>query len=107
MISPGTNDPYFNLVFWIPTSKRIYYVDSFPCILHWNKDQFVVLKKVTTGIFSKKLTFHIADPAHGHIKLSLEKFKEAWIRESDSGVALLLTPTEEFYKASNTIEIIL
>ena len=79
-------------------------VNSFPCILHWNKDHFVVLRKVTTGFFSKKLIFHIADPAHGYIKLPLEKFKESWISESDSGVALLLTPTEDFYKADPKVE---
>ena len=71
----------------------------FPCILHWDKIHFVVLWKVSTSVFSKKLIFHIADPAHGHIKLPLEKFKESWISESDSGVALILEPTPEFYKA--------
>lgn len=69
-----------------------------PCILHWNQNHFVVLYKISKNIFSKKQYFHIADPAHGFIKLSTETFKKSWITDNNKGVALFLEPTELFYK---------
>lgn len=74
-------------------SKKI-----FPVILHWNQNHFVVLKRIRKSILTHKPIFHIADPAHGIIKLSEEKFKHSWLSDEDKGVALFLNPTEEFYK---------
>lgn len=70
---------------------------TLPCILHWNQNHFVVLTKITQDIFTKKYSYHIADPAHGTIKLSKNNFKKSWISKEDKGVALLLNPTEDFY----------
>lgn len=70
----------------------------FPCILHWNQNHFVVLRKITVNFFTKKKQYHLADPAHGFVVLNEEKFKEHWISDNDKGVALLLEPTEDFYK---------
>nr|WP_274095729.1 peptidase domain-containing ABC transporter [Riemerella anatipestifer] len=72
--------------------------EIFPCILHWNQNHFVVLFKITTSYFSNKKYFYIADPAHGIIKLSKEKFKQSWLSEENTGVAMFLNPTEEFEK---------
>lgn len=72
--------------------------DSFPCILHWQQNHFVVLKNVTKSIFNGKYSFHIADPAHGFIKLNEENFSKFWFSDIDKGVALFLNPTEKFYK---------
>ncbi|WP_143305388.1 peptidase domain-containing ABC transporter [Chitinophaga vietnamensis] len=69
-----------------------------PAILHWNKNHFVVLVKISKHIFTGKHIFRIADPAHGMISLSQEKFEKYWISAEDKGVALFLTPTEEFYR---------
>ena len=69
-----------------------------PSIVHWNQNHFVVLKKITRNILSKKYNFHIADPAHGIIKLSQEKFEKSWLSDKNKGVVLFLNPTEEFYK---------
>ena len=69
-----------------------------PCILHWNQNHFVVLRKITKNIFSNQYIYHIADPGHGLIKLSEEKFKESWIANGEEGVALFLTPTEAFFE---------
>ena len=66
--------------------------------MHWNQNHFVVLKKITRNILSKKYNFHIADPAHGIIKLSQEKFEKSWLSDKNKGVVLFLNPTEEFYK---------
>ncbi|WP_431214044.1 peptidase domain-containing ABC transporter [Puia sp. P3] len=66
-----------------------------PCILHWNQNHFVVLKHVGKG----RKRWRIADPGHGMISLSDEKFVKAWIGEGrSSGIVLLLEPTEKFYE---------
>lgn len=72
----------------------------FPCILHWNQNHFVVLRKITTKSFSKKNVYHIADPSHGLIELTREKFIECWFVNDSHGVALFLNPTDKFYKNS-------
>lgn len=72
----------------------------FPCILHWNQNHFVVLRKITKKHFSKKSVYHLADPAHGFIKLSKEKFIKSWLANENNGVALFLKPTNKFYKNS-------
>ncbi|APY12150.1 ABC transporter ATP-binding protein [Seonamhaeicola sp. S2-3] len=80
-----------------------------PCILHWNQNHFVVLQKISTSLFSSKHYYHIADPAHGFIKLNEESFKKSWLQENDSGISLFINPTEEFYKQTpeneNTLNI--
>ena len=70
----------------------------FPCILHWNQNHFVVLRKITKKHFSKKSVYHLADPAHGFIKLSKEKFIKSWLAYENIGVTLFLKPTNKFYK---------
>lgn len=76
---------------------------TLPCILHWNQNHFVVLRKISCNFFSRKYSYHIADPAHGLVKLTEEKFKKSWISNNDKGVALFLNPTEEFYYKSPPI----
>jgi len=56
-----------------------------PCILHWNMDHFVVLKKAT----SQYALIH--DPALGQRRLPL-----AQVSRQFTGVALELTPTQAF-----------
>jgi len=58
-----------------------------PCILHWNMNHFVVLRKVT----KKGLVIH--DPASGSKFVSFEKANELF-----TGVALELLPTQSFEK---------
>lgn len=67
-----------------------------PCILHWDRNHFVVLYKI------KKNTFHISDPAHGLIVLTQEEFLAKWIgnnatEKTEEGIALILEPTPKFY----------
>ncbi|MDR2126471.1 MAG: peptidase domain-containing ABC transporter, partial [Prevotellaceae bacterium] len=81
-----------------------------PCILHWNQNHFVILCKVkSTKACRRKrhddinssfnrFRFHIADPAHGLVKLSKEKFAKSWLSDGGKGVALFLSPTEKFYE---------
>lgn len=83
-----------------------------PCILHWNKNHYVVLHKIKSqstvfqmGRNSKKpATFYISDPAHGLLKYTEEEFLKHWIGnnatvQTEEGIALLLEPTPKFYSS--------
>lgn len=84
--------------------KLIIEKESLPCILHWNQNHFVVLKKITKGCFNKKYYFHIADPSHGFIKLNKEDLSKSWLYDDKKGVALFLTPTDKFYNLNSEKE---
>jgi len=56
-----------------------------PCILHWEMNHFVVLKKVHRGAIT------ILDPAQGERRLPFKEVDKAF-----TGIALELTPTTEF-----------
>lgn len=71
--------------------------ESFPCILYWGKNHFVVLKKVSKKFLSSDYTFQIADPAHGLISIKEQEFKKYWISNDSMGIALFLKPSEEFF----------
>lgn len=60
-----------------------------PCILHWNFQHFVVLKKVT------KRYCEIADPALGLRRLNIDQVSEAF-----TGIAVEMQPNTKFSKAS-------
>jgi ATP-binding cassette subfamily B protein len=70
-----------------------------PCILHWNKNHYVVLYKIIKGVF------YISDPAHGFLKYNQEDFLKHWIgnnanEKTEEGIVLLLEPTPKFYNAA-------
>ena len=58
---------------------------TFPCIIHWNFDHFVVLD----GFKGNKAVLN--DPARGVVKVDMESFDEAF-----TGIVILLTPEESF-----------
>ena len=58
---------------------------TFPCIIHWNMNHFVVLN----GFRGKHV--YINDPARGTIKISWEEFDKAF-----TGVVLIPTPSDKF-----------
>ena len=82
-----------------------------PCILHWNKNHYVVLHRITNSKLritnlgesaKKKPVFHISDPAHGLLKYSQTAFIKHWIgnnanENTEEGVALLVEPTPKFF----------
>lgn len=68
-----------------------------PCILHWNKNHYVVLYKI------KKGTLYISDPAKGLLTYKKDEFIKFWIglnadESTKEGIVLLLDPTPKFYK---------
>lgn len=67
-----------------------------PCIVHWNKNHFAVVYKITKG------KIYVSDPAVGLISYTNEEFLTHWIGnnakvETEEGVALLLEPTPKLY----------
>ncbi|SNR14279.1 peptidase domain-containing ABC transporter [Tenacibaculum jejuense] len=67
-----------------------------PCIIHWNKNHYVVLYKI------KKDKVYISDPAHGLITFTKKEFIKHWIgnnadENTEDGIALLVEPTAAFY----------
>lgn len=70
-----------------------------PCIVHWNKNHYVVLYKI------KKDTVYISDPAHGLITYTKDEFIKHWIGNNaddntEEGIALLIEPTPKFYQST-------
>ncbi|RMZ60497.1 peptidase domain-containing ABC transporter [Chryseobacterium nematophagum] len=69
----------------------------FPCIVHWNKNHFVVVYKI-----DKNNKIYISDPSYGLITYSKEEFIKHWIGENatgktEEGIALLLETTPSFF----------
>ncbi|MDQ2925690.1 MAG: peptidase domain-containing ABC transporter [Acidobacteriota bacterium] len=62
-----------------------------PCILHWDMDHFVVLKKA----MGRKIVIH--DPAFGRRRLTVEQVSSHF-----TGVALELTPTPAFIQGDES-----
>lgn len=69
-----------------------------PCVLHWNKQHYVVLYKI------RKENYFISDPAIGLIEYSKEEFLRFWIGSNsdeytEEGIALLLEATPKFFQS--------
>jgi len=69
-----------------------------PCILHWNKDHYVVLYKI------KKDKYYISDPAFGLLQYDKKEFVKFWIGNNASdatpeGIALLIEATPKFFQS--------
>ena len=58
---------------------------TFPCIIHWNFNHFVVLD----GFRGKKAILN--DPARGRVEVTMEEFDESF-----TGICLLFSPGENF-----------
>ncbi len=58
---------------------------SFPCIIHWNFNHFVVLDGFKNG------KAYLNDPARGNYSVSMQTFDESF-----TGICLMFEPTESF-----------
>lgn len=81
-----------------------------PCIIHWNQNHFVVLKKINVYKDSKK--FLIMDPRIGFVKLNKNDFIKGWLGDNENGVVALFEPKKDFLttaieqkKVFNSIEL--
>lgn len=69
-----------------------------PCVLHWNKEHYVVLYKI------KKGSYFISDPAFGLIEYNQKDFVKLWIgnnadNTTKEGIVLLLEATPKFFQS--------
>lgn len=69
-----------------------------PCIVHWNKNHFVVVYKI-----DKNDVVYISDPSYGLITYSKKEFIKFWIgenanEETEEGIALILETTPAFFQ---------
>ncbi|REC59341.1 peptidase domain-containing ABC transporter [Chryseobacterium pennae] len=70
----------------------------FPCIVHWNKNHFVVVYKV-----DKNNKIYISDPSYGLITYTQDEFIKFWIGENanettEEGIVLILETTPAFFQ---------
>ena len=70
----------------------------FPCIVHWNKNHFVVVYKI-----DKNNIVYISDPSYGLITYTKTDFIRSWIGENadektEEGIALILETTPAFFQ---------
>lgn len=79
---------------------------TFPCILHWNQNHFVVcyrIKKRRDGDYD----IYISDPATQRLCFSKKEFLKCWIstkeKGRDCGTALMLEPGVEFGEREDDI----
>lgn len=79
---------------------------TFPCILHWNQNHFVVcyrIKKRRDGDYD----IYISDPATQRLCFSKKEFLKCWIstkeKGCDCGTALMLEPGVEFGEREDDI----
>ncbi|SNR95378.1 peptidase domain-containing ABC transporter [Flavobacterium sp. ov086] len=69
-----------------------------PCILHWNKNHYVVLYKI------KKDSYYISDPAFGLIQYNKQDFIKFWIgnnadESTEEGIILLIDTSPRFIQS--------
>ena len=69
-----------------------------PCVLHWNKEHYVVLYEI------KKSIYYISDPGFGLIEYNQKDFIKFWIgnnadETTEEGIALLLEATPKFFQS--------
>jgi NHLM bacteriocin system ABC transporter peptidase/ATP-binding protein len=68
--------------------------NNFPCIVHWNFNHFVVVKRITD-----KYAF-INDPERGEVKIPREEFERSF-----TGIVLFFTPNKDFVKGGKPASI--
>lgn len=73
-----------------------------PCIVHWNKQHFVVVYEIKRAK-SQEPRIKISDPSYGLIEYSKDEFIKFWIgenadEETEEGIALLLETTPAFFQ---------
>ncbi|RBL89552.1 peptidase domain-containing ABC transporter [Chitinophaga flava] len=69
-----------------------------PCILHWNQQHFVVLPPQNYNRDKKNDKILVADPGHGLVKVDRETFQRCWQGNQQTGVVLMLEPTDSFHR---------
>jgi ATP-binding cassette, subfamily B, bacterial len=68
-----------------------------PCVAYWEKKHFIVVYEIKNDFV------YVADPNLGLIKYKISDFTKGWAEDDrkDTGIALLLEPTEQFFIANH------
>lgn len=78
-----------------------------PCILHWNQNHFVVCYAINKKR-GRDYQIKISDPAGEKYTLNQFEFLKCWISSrsegENTGTALLLKPTPDFYREREALE---
>ena len=79
----------------IITYDQLLELNSFPLIVHWNSDHFIVVYKANAS------NVWVADPILGHMEYSRSAFCKHWVHLDGPaighGKAITLIPNEAFY----------
>lgn len=74
-----------------------------PCIIHWNRNHFVVIPPQDYSVDDPRQKIEVADPGQGLIKVDKATFLKGWLEEGQNqGVVIMLEPTRKFYDAPAT-----
>lgn len=70
----------------------------FPVIIFWDSHHYIVVFK------ANKKHIWVSDPAKGHVKYSLETFRNSWYsKDKNYGILLGLEPTVDFWQSKKEI----
>ena len=68
--------------------KKLIAKAPLPCILHWNKNHFVVLHKIVND------NFYVVNPEYGKYTFDRNMFLKSWGDTNNDGYALLIMSEE-------------
>lgn len=78
-----------------------------PSIIHWRKNHFVVLHKISKKRYNSTRLFHISDPASGLVTFNELEFSQRWLATKndgfEEGIILTLSPTPLFYEHKDEV----
>jgi len=81
---------HLSAVPYMMTLEQLVENKSFPCIIHWGNNHFVVVYKVEKG------TVYVSDPRNGLLRHKIEAFKRSWLTASGEGAVLTFQKVEGF-----------
>ena len=67
-----------------------------PIIIHWNENHYVVLYKISKGVF------YISDPAKGLLRYNQIDFVKNWVNPENIGKVIVLEVSEKFSEQKNS-----
>ena len=72
-----------------------------PAIAHWNNNHFIVVYKANRKVI------YVSDPALGKLKYTHQEFRKKWSPDNNnSGILLLVEPTEHFFQKENPEQLV-
>lgn len=78
-----------------------------PCIVHWNKNHFIVVYRIKQNCLTQRTKVYVADPAQGLLAYEEADFLSGWLinQTEKKGFVLAMEPTGRFYQQVEEKEI--